>query len=149
MTKRAIPNLALASVLALAGLYQWRVGERANASGAANWHLLGGGSIIGRNGAGEANYDIARGAPRLLLYGQARVDAAERALLFKQRFGVTVDPLAGSHLNQPLIAFADSYDSTVQSYVAAKFGPTALAQANRDAWVMWLARQHSTLASQH
>jgi hypothetical protein len=146
--KRTFPILTVALALGAIGYSRWRAVDTAHSLNVAREEPLGRGSIIGRNGAGEANYDIARGAPRLLLYGRERVDAAERELLLKQRFGVSVDPMEGCIVNQPLIAFADSYNATVQGFVAARFGPAALAQANSDAWEMWLSRQNGTLASQ-
>jgi hypothetical protein len=141
--KRTLP-LAAGIFLLGSAVFLQRRGDRDRPPWQAG--LLCAGSIIGRNGAGEANFDIARGAPRLLVYGRADPDISERTQLYDRRFGVTIVPLADCVLNQPLIAFADSYDAAVGSYVARRFGAGALDQANRDARRMWLAGHGDSLA---
>jgi hypothetical protein len=96
----------------------------------------------GRDGRKEAQSDIARQAPKLLLYGRAAADVAERAAILKDRLGITVNSLAGCIVSPPLTRFADNYNSEVRQFIAAKFGPNALEQVERDATQRWqTARQ--------
>lgn len=101
-----------------------------------------GAEFVGRDGKREAEADILRGVPKLLLYGKTRADIAERSALFKQRFGLTIDPLAGCLVSEPLVAFATAYNAVIQNYLAAKFGPTAFEEADREAMKTWEAKRN-------
>jgi hypothetical protein len=94
-------------------------------------------AFIGRNGKKEAEVDLSRGAPKLFLYGKTRADVAERTAIFKQRFGVELDTLAGCIVSEPLVSFATDYNAVIRSHIAAKFGATAFEEADREAIRIW------------
>jgi hypothetical protein len=97
--------------------------------------------FVGRDGKKEAEADISRGAPKLFLYGKTRGDIAERTAIFKHRFGVELDALAGCIVSKPLVSFATDYNAAIRSHIAAKFGATAFEEADREAMRMWEAKR--------
>jgi hypothetical protein len=115
--------------------------EAVGARNAAIDAVYSGEAFVGRNGKKEAQADISRGAPKLFLYGKTRADIEERTVLLKQRFGVTLDPLAGCIVSEPLVTFADSYNAEVRGFIAAKFGPTAFDDLDREALAFWESKR--------
>jgi hypothetical protein len=99
--------------------------------------LISGKVFVGRDGAKEAEVDLANGNARFMYYGRERSDMREYSKILANRFGVTVDPLAGCMVSDPLVAYADSYNAVVRKYVDRKFGPTAFEQASQDASRQW------------
>jgi hypothetical protein len=107
----------------------------------AKLDVSNGKEFVGRDGKKEAEADISRGAPKLFLYGKTRGDIEERTAIFKQRFGVELDPLAGCIVSEPLVAFAGAYNAAIRSHIAAKFGATAFEEAEREAMRIWEAKK--------
>ncbi|MBL9188725.1 MAG: hypothetical protein JNK23_14680 [Opitutaceae bacterium] len=103
--------------------------------------LFSGQNFVGRDGRAEALGDIARGAPKLLRYGRTAASERHFSEILFDRFNVRLDPLAGCIVNEPLVNFADAYNASIHQFLAQKFGPSALADAERDAVEAWqLAR---------
>jgi hypothetical protein len=101
--------------------------------------IFSGKTFLGRDGRKEAQSDIGGGAAKFFLYGKTRSDIAYFSTILKERFGVMVDPLAGCIVSEPLVAFADAYNAEVRQFIAGKFGPTALDEADREASDRWKA----------
>jgi hypothetical protein len=126
---------------------QYLAAERERAVARANQAKLdfySGKAFVGRDGKKEAEADISSGKPKLFLYGKARADFDERTAIFKERFGVELDPLAGCIVSDPLVSFADAYNAVIQNHIAAMFGATAFEDADREALRRWEAKKGLT-----
>lgn len=84
----------------------------------------------GRDGRADADADQAKGLPKWKEYG-LNAGSPPWVTLVHERFGVSVEVIADCVVSKELLSYADSYNSRIEQFIAAKFGPDALSEARR------------------
>ena len=79
----------------------------------------------GESGLADAAHDIAAGTLRLKSYGLPAAWHPEYARLMKQRFGVTVQGVAGCDVNKGLRRSVDAYNERMEREIIRRFGLAA------------------------
>jgi len=87
----------------------------------------------GRYGQVEASADIARAIPKIYRYGLPQEHDQTWSRILKQRFGITVESVAGCEASPELTNFVDAYNARILEHIAQKFGPTAYADSREEA----------------
>ncbi len=112
-------------------IWRSRARERAKAARRQSIDSLTGGQYRSRDGQKEAEADIAKGLLKLKACGLPSAGNSEWREVLKERFGVEVERIAGCGVSDPLLAYAEAYNVTVEHYLAVKYGATALEEAQK------------------
>ncbi|HZP59544.1 MAG TPA: hypothetical protein VFB27_04410 [Opitutaceae bacterium] len=145
MKRAYIVGLLVLGLSAVIFYVQWSTREKERAARQAVIDHLKGKEYLDRDGKKEAQDDIARGTPKLKLYGLEVGDFDERAAVFRRRLGVELDPIAGCIVSDPLVKYADAYNAEVRRFLAAKFGPNAFDDVERESLRLWESKKDASL----